>query len=417
MSNDKNSAILPFGWGEILSGIVIMMRLKIGRKLLKILLSVLILAGCNGFKGNDEMTISGKISGVSGQQIILEELSTVELFSIDSAIVDAENRFNFSVHPRETGFYLLRFDDDSFISLVLNPDEKLEITINDSSGLLKYDVTGNDENKLLKRYFTETNRRQQRFDFLREEFFESAHHDNFHQIKERIDRELEQLISDQRSLTIKIIEENPGSIASLLLLNQRFANQRIVDIETDFNLFELTDSALLPKYPANSHVLEHHRRVAEFRNQFEEQRRIEEKLSPGQPIPDIALNDVSGKTHRLSDFRGKPVLVYFWVSWSPPCRAANHQIKEIYSQYQSRGLEIFAISLDHQQRFWADAIKVDELPWINVSDLRGMTSPVAKVFNLPQVLPFYFLLNDEGLIIAKGEKFGEIRADVGKLFH
>ncbi len=394
-----------------------MMRLKIGSKLLKFLLSALIFAGCNGFESKDEFTISGKIAGSSGQKIILEELTIAELLRLDSTIVDAENSFFFSLHPRETGFYLLRFDDGSFISLVLNPDENLEITINDNAGLMEYDVSGNEDNKLLKRYFTETNRRQQRFDSLREEFFNSAHLDDFHQIKERIDRELDQLISGQRSFTIKTIEENPGSIACLLLLNQRFANQKMVDIETDFHLFELLDSTLLPKYTANSHVLEHHRRVSEFRHELEEQRLIGEKLSPGQLIPDIALNDVSGKTFRLSELRGKPVLVYFWVSWSPPCRAANHQLKEIYSSFHPKGLQIFAISLDHQQRFWADAIKVDELPWINVSDLRGMTSPVAKVFNLPKELPFYFLLDENGKIILRTGKFSEVRKAVIELMN
>jgi len=391
------------------------MRLKIGSKLLKILLSVLILAGCTGFESKDEFTISGKISGASGQKIILEELTTVELLSIDSTIVDAENSFFFSVHPSETGFYLLRFEDGNFISLVLNPDEKLEITISDGANLLEYGVSGNEDSRLLQRYFTETNRRQQRFDSLREEFFNSAHLDNFLQIKERIDLELEELISGQRNFTIQIIEENPGSIACLLLLNQHFANQRMVNIETDFYLFELPDSALMTKYPANSHVLEHHRRVSEFRHQLEEQRLIGEKLSPGQPIPDIALNDVSGKTFRLSELRGKFVLVYFWVSWSPPCRAANHQLKEIYSSFHPKGLEIFAISLDHQQQFWADAIKVDELPWINVSDLRGMTSPVVKVFNLPNELPFYFLVDDEGKIVMNSSKFSEINLVIKEL--
>lgn len=380
-----------------------------------LLLSVLIFAGCAGFEGRDKPTISGKLPGAAGQKIVLEELTTVELLSIDSTNVDAENSFSFSAQPHETGFYLVRLENGSFFTLVLNPDEKLEITIGRGSSLLDYDISGNDDNKILQRYFLETNRRQKAFDTLRDEFFNSTHLDDFYQLKERIDRELEQLISEQRIFTINTIENNPGSIAGLLLLNQRFANQKIVDIDTDFHLFELLDSTLMQIYPENSHVLEHHRRVAEFRNQLEEQRQLEEKLSPGRPIPDIALNDLSGKTHRLSDFRGQPVLVYFWVSWSPPCRAANHQLKELYMKYHPKGFEIFAISFDHQQRFWADVIKVDELPWINVSDLRGMSSPVTNVFNLKQELPFYFLIDENGKIILRTDKFSEVRKAVTEL--
>jgi peroxiredoxin len=91
---------------------------------------------------------------------------------------------------------------------------------------------------------------------------------------------------------------------------------------------------------------------------------------------------ISGKTFRLSDLRGQPVLVQFRVSWQPPCRANNHQLKELFSTFYPKDLEIFAISFDHQQRFRADTVKVDERPRINNTVVRGITPPVAKIFNL-----------------------------------
>ncbi|MBE0640063.1 MAG: AhpC/TSA family protein [Bacteroidales bacterium] len=375
-----------------------------------LLLLAIIVVSCLTQTRKDEIAIRGKIDGAVGKMVVLEELTATALIKMDSTLVSAESDFAFAAHPVETTFYLLRFEDEHFITVVLSPGEKLEITAEAGSFPENYEVTGNEDSKVLQQYFTETYRRQRAIDRLREEFFSSTHRDDFQKIKERIDRELAQVISDQRNFTISLIGSNPGSIAGLLLINQRFANQKMADAERDFDLYELLDSTLMKQYPSNGHVLEHHRRVADFRHRLEEERQIEEKLSPGQPIPDITLKDPSEKAMKLSDLRGKMVLLYFWVSWSPPCRAANHQLKELYAQNQPNNFEIFAISLDHEQRYWADAIKVDELPWINVSDLRGMTSPVAKVFNLPQELPLYYLIDEEGVILLKTTKFGEVVA-------
>lgn len=373
-----------------------------------LLLLPAIVVSCLTQTRKDEIAIRGKIDGAVGKMVVLEELTATALIKTDSTLINNENDFAFAAHPIETSFYLLRFEDENIITVVLSPGEKLEITAEAGSFPENYEVTGNEDSKILQQYFTEAYRRQRAIDGLREEFFNSTHRDDFPKIKERIDRELAQVINDQRNFTISTIEANPGSIAGLLILNQRFANQKMVDAERDFDLYELLDSTLMKKYPANSHVQEHHSRVADFRHRLEEERQIGEKLSPGQPIPDITLKDPSENAMKLSDLRGKMVLLYLWVSWSPPCRAANHQLKELYMNYHPKGFEIFAISLDHEQRFWADVIKVDELPWINVSDLRGMTSPVAKVFNMPQELPFYYLIDEEGVILLKTTKFGEV---------
>lgn len=392
------------------------MKIKFSKILSFIILAQFILFSCSSLPDKQTSSITGKMVGSAGKKITLEKLSVDDLLVIDSTMVNNKDEFSFSVNPEETTFCLLRFEDGNFITLVLNPHDHLEINAVADSFPPHYRVAGNEDSRILQHYYTETFQRQMTFDQLREEFFSSTQLAGFYQIKERIDQELKKLISDQRNFTIQTIEKNPGSLASLLLLNQRFANLMMIDREKDFQWFELLDSTLLTKYPQNTHVLEHHRRVADFRKQLAEQEMIAERLSPGRQIPDIALNDVSGKTRKISDFRGKPVVLYFWVSWSPPCRAANHQLKELYTAWHPKGFEIFAISLDHQQRFWADAIKVDELPWINVSDLKGMSSPVVDLFNLPQELPFYFLVDEEGKIEAKSNKFSEISKAVAGRF-
>lgn len=71
------------------------------------------------------------------------------------------------------------------------------------------------------------------------------------------------------------------------------------------------------------------------------------RLSPpqiGQPMPDLALNDLSGELVRLSDYAGQPVLINAWATWCPPCRAEMPLLNEYYLQHKGEGFVILAVN-------------------------------------------------------------------------
>lgn len=68
-------------------------------------------------------------------------------------------------------------------------------------------------------------------------------------------------------------------------------------------------------------------------------------VANGQPAPEFELKDLSGKTHKLSDYKGKAVMLNFWASWCPPCRAEMPALEAAYKEYESKGFVILAINL------------------------------------------------------------------------
>ncbi len=122
-------------------------------------------------------------------------------------------------------------------------------------------------------------------------------------------------------------------------------------------------------------------------------------------IGDIA-NEITqvtpnGETIKLSDYRGKYVLLDFWSSGCGPCRSANKWLRKEYSKYNQKGFEIFGVSGDIDHKSWTYAIEQDSIPWTNVCDLKGWTSETFLMYGVKGI-PFGFLINPDGIVIKKG---------------
>ncbi len=68
----------------------------------------------------------------------------------------------------------------------------------------------------------------------------------------------------------------------------------------------------------------------------------------GKPAPDFTLQDINGVTHRLSDYRGKVVMLNFWATWCPPCIKEVPEYSELQTEYGPQGLQVLGIALDDE---------------------------------------------------------------------
>ncbi|MEZ4773449.1 MAG: TlpA disulfide reductase family protein [Bacteroidia bacterium] len=134
----------------------------------------------------------------------------------------------------------------------------------------------------------------------------------------------------------------------------------------------------------------------------------------GALAPDIALPTPEGDTLRISDFRGKVLLVDFWASWCGPCRKENPNVVRMYKQYKNKGFEILGISLDRAKDPWVQAIAKDGLTWHHISDLKFWQSIAAKTYGVGSI-PYTVLLDADGRIVAKNLRGAQLEAKVAEL--
>jgi len=135
----------------------------------------------------------------------------------------------------------------------------------------------------------------------------------------------------------------------------------------------------------------------------------------GSTAPDFTQMDQNDKPVKLSDFKGKYVLVDFWASWCGPCRGENPNVVKAYNQYKDKGFAILGVSLDENREKWLEAIAKDQLTWSHVSDLKGWKNEVAAVYQIRSI-PSNVLINPEGVIVAKNLRGEELIKELERIF-
>jgi thiol-disulfide isomerase/thioredoxin len=127
----------------------------------------------------------------------------------------------------------------------------------------------------------------------------------------------------------------------------------------------------------------------------------------GQQAPEIVMASPSGEVLRLSQLKGKVVLIDFWASWCRPCRMENPHVRQVYHTYKDRlftngdGFQVFSVSMDRQGALdaWKGAIAKDSLDWKwHVGAVNEPENAAAQEYGA-MFIPTNALIDGEGKII------------------
>lgn len=384
------------------------------KRILFFLSLVLIIWSCK--EQVDHFSVSGEIKNANGIKLYLEELQTNNVVVIDSVILNNEGVFSFEGQSKVAKFYALRTSPTNYLTLIINPLDQIIINADGRNLTKTPEIIGSEESRAILELRTRLDKSVQRLDSLGIYYKSVIGTAEQYKIRDSLASVSKSIIDNHTEYTKEFIVENINSLASLMALYQQIAPRRYVLNPTDhIEYFNLVDSSLMSKYPQSEAVKGFHIQLEEIKAKTNIEINPETDIVIGSIAPEITLPNPQGDTISLSMFKGKYVLIDFWASWCRPCRIENPHLVKCYQKYNSKGFEIFQVSLDKKRESWIEAIEKDQLSWTQVSDLKYWDSAPAKTYNI-QGIPANFLIDKQGKIIAKNLRGDNLEAKLSELF-
>ncbi|MDR1200799.1 MAG: TlpA family protein disulfide reductase [Tannerellaceae bacterium] len=139
-----------------------------------------------------------------------------------------------------------------------------------------------------------------------------------------------------------------------------------------------------------------------------------------QPAPDFAKKDKDGKTIKLSDYKGRYVLIDFWGSWCSPCRTSHIHLVGLYKEYSSKGLQFVGIAQEStdDKKDWIDALEKDGLVWTQILNNEGIDNGDAVSLYHITAFPTKVLINPDGKIEGRyiGTELNDLDTKLKEIF-
>lgn len=368
------------------------------------------LAGCK----EDVARISGSLTNhIDGEYIFLDELKSDELIPSDSMRLDNNGNFAFKIRPEHPSFYLLKLNNNNFLTMLVEPDQEILIKAHHDSLNFPSEVTGSEGTTRMVEYNKKLRSTIGKLKALNRVYEEKESEPGLPELMSSLDSMAQEELKELNSYTRNYIDRNITSLVSLVALYQQVApGVPVLDQTNDWRYFAKVDSSLFRKYPDYGPVVTLHKQVEEMVARLGVT--AEASMISGT-VPEITLPSPDGDTISLSSTRGSVVLLDFWAAWCPPCRQESPNLVKAYDTYHKKGFEIYQVSLDKSREAWIKGIQDDKLGrWIHVSDLQYWNSAVVPLYKIESI-PANYLLDKDGRILAtnlRGVKLEEKLAEI-----
>ena len=335
------------------------------------------------------------IADAPDRDVVVKLLDVNVYKTLDTIKTDSHGRLTCKVpvQKAQPEFVYFFLGDTKIASAVVLPSDKVVI---EADTLGHYSVSGSEESELLQAV-------EQDFSSFIGKVAAAV---DSGAPEEQMNREVSGLYVDYYRQSVKYIIAHPYSITSVpVLFHKVNENLPVFNQTTDAIHFRNVADSLSTVYPDSKYVKALAKEADKRANAME----IVSSLRGAKELgyPEITLPDTHGQKVSLTDVEGKVVLLHFWNPSDNAQKIVNLDVlMPLYEEYHGRGLEIYSAAIETDKSLWASTVKNQKLPWINVCDGLGASSPVVRSYALG-ALPATFVIADGEIV---SENVGDMQS-------
>lgn len=381
------------------------------KKIFCIVFAAAALVACDS---TPKFKVEGEVSGAEGKMLYLEASALEGILPLDSVKLKGDGAFSFKqARPATPEFYRLRVDD-KVINFSVDSTETVRFAAQYAGFATSYTVEGSENSARIKELTLMQLRLQTDVDGLLQSM-------RAHQIGADVFEDSLAVLMKRYKDHVKVnyIFAAPNTAAAYFALFQKLNNYLIFDplnSKEDVKCFAAVATSMNQEYPHADRSKNLYNIVIKgMKNTRTPQKKtieLPENVVVETGIIDIELRDMKGVACKLSDLKGKVVILDFTIYQTAVSAAHNYMLRDLYDKYASRGLAIYQVSLDADEHYWKTT--ADNLPWTCVRDASGVYSSIASSYNV-QAIPSLFLINRNCELKARGEAIKDLEAAIKEL--
>ena len=324
--------------------------------------------------------IEGTLHEGPQKEVIVKLLDVNRFQVLDTVKTNASGAFNYSLDLQagKPEFIYLFYGDKQIASLLLEKGDKVKVNT-DTLGV--YTVEGSEESLKLQSV-------EKDYSAFVKEMTHILEKEN------NPDPSLSRCYINYYRDRLKYVMANPHSLTVVPVLFQQVnPGFSVFSRNTDGILMKSVCDSLKTIYPESRYVKALEKEAARRVSLMEVDARIKNAGEIG--YLDISLPGMDGKPVKLSESASKVTMLYFWASTAEQKMFNLDGLKPLYEEFHKKGFEIYAVSLDADKAAWASVVRNQQLPWINVCDTRGVSSPYIASYGIGSLPMVWFITDGE----------------------
>lgn len=347
-----------------------------------------------------EISVSGNIFNSNKDTITISQyFGGTNYRDFLKATLDKKGNYSFKGKLPVKDIYVLRVSDNQHLNLILREGSTIQVFGDAKNIIAFHNIVGSEESAQLNKYIVNMQVYNAKKDSATR--YLQANPDQQQQVNESFTP----LFYEYENFKKNFLTSNANSPALLPLLSE-------VDPIQNFESYESLVLQIVKGFDGAPSVNQIKAMYLKNKEAHDEMK----AFSAGNLAPDFAQPKSDGKLLKLSDLKGKVVLIDFWASWCGPCRRENPNVVRIYQKYADKGFTVLSVSLDKDKNAWLEAVKRDNLLWPNhVSDLKAWSNEAAQLYKVKGI-PFTVLVDKEGKIIQTNLRGEELENTLKSIF-